>query len=121
MPRLLPRLTSIIHAQQDSSHIFPFDIKKYRPRRPKSLHQPVAPRLSFDPHAYPQSVLLESENPIATPDRYTLHKTLPPRVFVPQNALHREDEHDKPRQMTEEERKWWSSPYRMSGFISLLT
>jgi hypothetical protein len=36
-------------------------------------------------------------------------------VFVPQNAQQHGGEHDRPRQMTEEERKWWSSPYRMSN------
>lgn len=110
MVRFLPRLTRIIQAQ-DSSQIFPFDIKKYRPRRPKSLHKPTSPNPSFDLVAYPQSVLLDKENPIATPDSYVWHKTLPPRVFVPQNAQQREGEHDRPRQMIDEERRWWSSPY----------
>ncbi|KXN86374.1 hypothetical protein AN958_10236 [Leucoagaricus sp. SymC.cos] len=111
MPRLLPRLTRIIQAHPENNQIFPFDVRKHRPRRPKSLHRPTSPNPPFDPDAHPQSILLESENPIATPRKYFRHKTLPPRVFVPQNARHREGEYDKPRQMTEEERKWWSSPY----------
>ncbi|KAF9452071.1 hypothetical protein P691DRAFT_785426 [Macrolepiota fuliginosa MF-IS2] len=111
MTRLLPRLARIIEAQPDSK-LLPFDLRDHRPRRPKSLHKPFLSRPSFNPDAHPQSILLESENPIATPDKYVRHKTLPPRVYVPETALKREGEHDGPRQMTEEERKWWSSPYR---------
>lgn len=116
MPRLFPRLAHITQAQLDSNKLSPFDIAKHRPRRPKSLHKPTLPNPSFDPNSYPQSILLQSENPVATPDKYFRHKTLPPRVYVPKDARQREGEHDRPRQMTEEERKWWSSPYRMSYF-----
>jgi hypothetical protein len=114
MPRLLPRLATLVHAQSRSS-FDPFDFSKYRPRRPKSLHGPTLPSLSFDPKSYPQSILLRSDNPIAAPDKYLRNKTLPPRVYVPKDARKRAGEYDIPRQMTREERKWWSSPYRMSN------
>lgn len=116
MPRLLPRLAPVLHAHSRNA-FDPFDFAKYRPRRPKSLHGPTLPSPSFDPKLYSQSVLLQSENPVAAPDKYLRRKTLPPRVYVPKDAHKRAGEYDMPRQMTREERKWWSSPYRMSFFI----
>jgi hypothetical protein len=116
MPRLLPRLAPLVHAQSRST-FEPFDVSKYRPRRPASLHGPTLLSPSFDPKSYPQSILLQSENPVAAPDKYLRNKTLPPRVYVPKDARKRTGECDIPRQMTREERKWWSSPYRMSNSI----
>jgi len=108
MVRLLPRLIRIVQSQPSS---LPFRFTNHRLKRPKSLHKPTLPTPSFHPDF---SLLLQPQNPIATPDLYVRHKTLPPRVFVPKNPQCRAGEYDRPRQMSAQERQWWSSPYRVS-------
>lgn len=107
MVRLLPRLARI-----NQSPVC--EVKRQRPRRPKSVHGPPLSAPPFQPHF---SLLLHPQNPIATPDLYVRHKSLPPRVFVPKIPHHRAGEYDRPRQMSAEERRWWSSPYRVSNSL----
>ena len=107
MVRLLPRLARI-----NQSPVC--DVKRQRPRRPKSVHRPALPPPPLNSHF---SLLLHPQNPIATPDLYVRHKSLPPRVFVPKIPHHRAGEYDRPRQMSAEERRWWSSPYRVSNSL----
>lgn len=113
MPRLAPRLLKAIIKDADKPKFFPFS-KPFKRR--KSLHDPSqlreAPSFHFLNHE--RSILLSDSypNPITESRAYELHKTLPPVVFLPKGAKSREGETDKPREMTEQERKWWSSPYR---------
>ncbi|EDR12502.1 uncharacterized protein LACBIDRAFT_311975 [Laccaria bicolor S238N-H82] len=110
MPRILPRLIDKISQQAQHQKNFPF---YGPPRRPKSLHRPLPPRPSFNPAHHPRSILLDTgpDNPITSSQSYLYHKTLPPRVFIPQNANTRQGETDSPRTMTAEERRWWANPY----------
>lgn len=111
MPRLLPRLIDKISQQAHHQKNFPY----YKPpRRPKSLHRPLPPRPSFHPAHHPRSILLDTapDNPITSSRSYLYHKTLPPRVSIPQNANTRQGETDSPRTMTAEELRWWANPYR---------
>lgn len=117
MPRILPRLIDKILQQAHHQKNFPY----YKPaRRPKSLHRPLPPRPSFHPAHHQQSILLDtgSDNPITSSRSYLYHKTLPPRVFIPQNANTRQGETDSPRSMTAEELRWWTNPYR--AYVSFL-
>ncbi|KAF8639837.1 hypothetical protein AX17_001092 [Amanita inopinata Kibby_2008] len=102
MPRLLPRLA---HRQQT----YPFDIRPLR-RRTKSLVKPPPSQPSFNPANHSQSLLL-AENTITHSRDYVHHKLLPPRLHIPKRAKARENECDRPREMNEVERRWWSNPY----------
>ena len=113
MPRLAPRLVKTILKDANKPKFFPFS----KPvKRRKSLHDPKqlreAPPFNFK--NYEQSILLSASgpNPITESRAYESHKTLPPVVFLPKGAKAKEGEADKPREMTEQERKWYSSPYR---------
>lgn len=112
MPRLAPRLVKAILKDADKPKFLPFSKP---PKRRKSLHDPKqlrgAPQFNFKSHE--RSILLSASgpNPITESRAYELHKTLPPVVFLPKGAKSREGETDKPREMTEQERKWYSSPY----------
>lgn len=107
MVRLLPRLARINQSPACA-------VKRQRPRRPKSAHRPAVSAPPLHPRF---SLLLHPQNPIATPDLYVRHKSLPPRVFLPKIPHHRAGEYDRPRQMSAEERRWWSSPYRVSSSL----
>ncbi|KAF8631237.1 hypothetical protein AX15_002566 [Amanita polypyramis BW_CC] len=109
MPRLLPRLRTALAqlAVPDKSH--PFDIRRLR-ARPNSLHRPSAPPPSFLLAHHPRSVLL-AQSPITRSWDYVLRKSLPPRLYVPRRAKARNGEYDRPRQMNDEERRWWANPY----------
>ncbi|KAL0581999.1 hypothetical protein V5O48_000057 [Marasmius crinis-equi] len=108
MPRILPRLLKKV---ADNSPR-PCDPFKYA-RQPKtiSIRKPVLPAPSFNPADYPQSILLSQNNPITSSRDYEQHKSLPPRIHVRKRVKSNQYRHDCPREMTEEERRWWSSPY----------
>ncbi|KAJ3550632.1 hypothetical protein NMY22_g351 [Coprinellus aureogranulatus] len=120
MPRLAPRLVKIILKEADEPRFLAFS-KPFKRR--KSLHDPLqlleAPAVHFKNHE--RSILLSDSvpNPITNSRAYELHKSLPPVVFLPKGAKSKEGEADKPREMTEQERKWWSSPY--CGFSMFVT
>ncbi|KAJ7499064.1 hypothetical protein FB451DRAFT_1204131 [Mycena latifolia] len=103
MPRILPRLIKL----PLSGH-FP------SPRRTPvlSLRKPVSPLPSALPADYPRSVLLSPGNIITNSHDYVRHKSMPPvhrmgRRKTPRDQL----EYDPPREMSAQERIWWSSPY----------
>lgn len=76
-----------------------------------SQHEPVPPRPSFDPSQYSESILLSPDNPITSSRQHVQRKTLPPRVSIAKGAKPRQGSMERPREMTTEERRWWSSPY----------
>jgi len=109
MPRLLPRLLKIL--QDASQPNAPSNgYTSYKKRVSMKRHVPVTP--SFTSDGRTQSILLDEANPITEGHLYDRHKSLPPRVRLPRPLLDT-GEHDRPREMTEEEREWWSSPYRL--------
>ena len=109
MPRILPRLVKKIAASPPR----PFESFKLPNTRKVSLRKPVPSTPSFHPAEYQQSILLSPNNPVSSSSQYVQHKSLPPRIRVGKRVKSREQGDDPPREMTEEERRWWSSPYRM--------
>ncbi|KAJ3848838.1 hypothetical protein EV368DRAFT_76020 [Lentinula lateritia] len=117
MPRILPRLLKKLknsHIPETFDH---FSLDKHR-FRGKSLWKPLPPNPfpSFKPSDHGQSILLTPGNPITSSRDYIRRKSLPPRVYIPENAQKRQKKnvyevHDKPRRMTDGEREWWASPY----------
>lgn len=117
MPRLLPRLLKALQetplTHTNSKHVAPSQDVGSRKR--KSLYRPITvPLPSFHPAGRTRSILLD-ENPVTDKRAFARHKRLPPRVRLgPRPVVH--GEHDVPREMTTQEREWWSSPYRAFDF-----
>ncbi|KAK0190852.1 hypothetical protein F5146DRAFT_1223673 [Armillaria mellea] len=107
MPRILPRLIAKLADQPAQQHQ-PFLVKR---KRYFSRYEPVPPRPSFDSSQHSESILLSPDNPITSSRQHVRRKTLPPRVFVAKGAKPRQGSVEGPREMTTEERRWWSSPY----------
>ncbi|TFK29275.1 hypothetical protein FA15DRAFT_395327 [Coprinopsis marcescibilis] len=111
MTRLLKRLIEKVQKDKDVGKHFPApnDVK-----RRKSLYNPNSPnRPSRKPGQHLKSILLDdpSENIITNSNIYDRHKRLPPRVNLPNKAQVRAGDLDGPREMTEQERQWWTNPY----------
>lgn len=109
MPRLISRLLKRLEDVPGSRKQSPE--KPIRRKRIVSLHGPLVPPPSLSAVNRTQSILLDHVNPIINPDVYTRHKSLPPKVFHNTRQRVIADEVDQPRSMTNEELKWWSSPY----------
>ncbi|KAG0709498.1 hypothetical protein DFH29DRAFT_792915 [Suillus ampliporus] len=107
MPRLLPRLLKIL---QDAPQLNPARNGYTRYKKRVSMKKPVPETPSFTSAGRTHSILLDDANPITEGHLYDRHKSLPPRVRL-LKPLQDTGEHDHPREMTEEEREWWSSPY----------
>lgn len=110
MPRILARLIErTAHKQDPLTTVY-----RLRPKR-KSLLKPVPSRPSFNPADYARSILLSSPetNPITHSNLYQQHKSLPPRFRTPRRVKREAVEYDPPREMSDNEHQWWSSPYRM--------
>lgn len=109
MPRLLPRLLKALQETSSTSTHVPRS-QNVRVGKRKSLYRPMPVSLpSFHPAGRTRSILLD-ENPVTDKRVFTRHKRLPPRVRLGLRlAMH--EEHDVPREMTTQEREWWSSPY----------
>ncbi|KAK0468449.1 uncharacterized protein EV420DRAFT_1743286 [Desarmillaria tabescens] len=108
MPRILPRLIAKLADQPVQQQPQQFFVKR---KRKFSRHKSVPPRPSFDPSQYSESILLSPDNPVTSSQKHVRRKTLPPRVFVAKGAKPRQGSTERPREMTAEERRWWSSPY----------
>ncbi|KAF8842224.1 hypothetical protein BDN67DRAFT_947884, partial [Paxillus ammoniavirescens] len=112
MPRLLPRLLKTLKETPLTDHR-PRHVDRsqniYSSKR-KSLYRPspTSPP-SFNPAGRTHSILLDA-NPVTEKRVFTRHKSLPPIVRVTSTRVAHE-RHDAPREMTVEEREWWSSPY----------
>ncbi|KAJ3877199.1 hypothetical protein F5051DRAFT_12264 [Lentinula edodes] len=117
MPRILPRLLKKLKNSHNPETFDRFSLDEHR-FRGKSLWKPLSqnPFPSFKPSDHGQSILLTPGNPITSSRDYIRRKSLPPRVYIPENAQKRKKKnayevYDKPRRMTDGERDWWASPY----------
>ncbi|KAG9317596.1 hypothetical protein JVU11DRAFT_1805 [Chiua virens] len=111
MPRLLPRLVKILQetplTHPSTKHVA--RSQNVGSRKRKSLYRPIPSLPSFHPVGRTRSILLD-ENPVTDKRVFERHKRLPPRVHLgPRAVVH--EEQDVPREMTAQEREWWSSPY----------
>ncbi|KAG7097125.1 hypothetical protein E1B28_004503 [Marasmius oreades] len=112
MPRILPRLIKKL-AENPPRLSERFQHDSLRANK-ISLRRPVPTAPSFNPEDYPKSILISSKNPVSNSGEYIHHKSLPPRICVGKRVNTKDSKnygHDAPREMTEEERGWWSSPY----------
>ncbi|KAH7924039.1 hypothetical protein BV22DRAFT_540765 [Leucogyrophana mollusca] len=113
MPRLLPRLLQHLRDAPltDKNTQFKGGYVRY-PKR-ISLKKPLPETPSFSAEHRTRSILLD-EHLVSDRRLYDRHKSLPPRVRVHRRRATDNEEssvHDRPREMTDEEREWWSSPY----------
>ncbi|EED80769.1 predicted protein [Postia placenta Mad-698-R] len=98
MPRLLPRL-----------------LKALQTRRPLLLPQdpPQCPPIS--PEGRTQSIVLDSLDPILALSMYKRHKAPAPRLRALKSRSSQKRDHEAQvpnlRSMSEEERRYWASPY----------
>lgn len=107
MPRLLPRLLKILQdAPEPNTRSNGYT--RYKKRVSMKNTMPGIPTFSSEGRTH--SILLDDVNPITEGYLYNRHKSLPPRVRLVK-PLQDTGEHDHPREMTDEEREWWSSPY----------
>jgi hypothetical protein len=105
LPRLLKRLAELKHLPEPQS--IPSGIATRKTR--KHTHKP--PSTYEHVHAYDRahSILLDTVNPIINRRDFIRYKSPPPKPILPNvNPL---VEHT-PRKMTDQELRWWSSPYR---------
>jgi len=107
-PRILPRLLKFL---QDAPLSNSQSNGNVRYRKRVSMKQPILESPSFTSKGRTQSILLDDTNPITEGHLYDKHKSLPPRVRV-QRTPNDTGGDGRPREMTKEEREWWSSPYR---------
>ena len=114
MTRLAPRLAKAIAQAADKENHFALPRRRQR----KSRYNPniTLKRPSFNAREYGRSILLSDAeiNPITKSRAYDTVKMRPPVVTVPAGVRPREGELDVAREMTKQERQWWSSPYRKS-------
>ncbi|KAG1755833.1 hypothetical protein EDB19DRAFT_1663195 [Suillus lakei] len=107
MPRLLPRLLKIL---QDTPEPNSLSNGYTRYKKRVSMKNTIPETPTFTSEGRTRSILLDNANPITEGYLYDRHKTLPPRVRLVK-PLQDTGDHDHPREMTDEEREWWSSPY----------
>lgn len=118
MPRLLPRLVKWFKSQPslEQTYTDPFIS---RGRRRRSLWKPLKAPPATTLEGRTQSLLIDEDNVVTFRKNYMRHKMSPPVVrhtMLPQLEA---GDLDVPREMTEQERQWWSSPYRMPSFVFL--
>jgi hypothetical protein len=113
MPRLIPRLLKRLQdAPADNSKRI--SVAPVRRRRIISFRGPSLPPPSLSPFGRTRSILLEDVNPVINTAAYTRHKSLPPRLRIHKAQRRRAvdtNQDELPRRMTQEERRWWASPY----------
>ena len=112
MPRFIPRLLEQLRKRPAVPSTVDRPLR--RAKRPKSLSTPRPPPFDWSaPRTH--SAVLDPVNPLTTPRAYLPHKSLPPHVALPENALAQQPSvFNKPREMTDVERSWWANPYRQS-------
>ncbi|KIO07227.1 hypothetical protein M404DRAFT_998638 [Pisolithus tinctorius Marx 270] len=113
MPRLLPRLIKKFKetplGEPRPRHL---DKRVHVPSRKKGSFQPIPERPSYSVAGRVQSILLDDQSPVTNSRAYIRHKGLSPRVLIPPvKAAGDNAESHVPREMTAQEREWWSSPY----------
>jgi hypothetical protein len=113
MPRLVPRLLKAIGSRQILGTKQFIPIQSTRRRRP-SLFRPIPEPSSACIDRNRRSIILFPTNEITQSRSFQRHKRLPPKLHVNQS---KQRLRDPPREMTEEERRWWSDPYRSDFFL----
>ena len=115
MPRILHRLIEKLSSSWQTKRRVPPQAS--RRQSPISLFRPPLPLPSWSPLGRTKSLILDDLNPLIHRKRYELHKTLPPKLRVHyQRKKNPQGGDDLPREMTEQERTWWSSPYCLCTF-----
>ena len=125
MPRLLPRILEWIEKNPLSKPKYKGPLIKPRERtRRRSLWRPPPQTVeetgkSLLVDGRTQSLLADATNIINHAEAYKRHKKLPPSVssLKKKETIQESNEElgeDSPREMSEEEKTWWSSPYRSS-------
>lgn len=109
MPRLIPRLLKAIARGEHERGGYSGPLVTLKRPRVPSLWRPTKSTYNFRPGQ--QSLLLEPENPIIERRLYERHKKLPPYLRPKGRRNVVETEVDTPREMNEQERTWWASPY----------
>jgi hypothetical protein len=109
MPRLLPELLKPHNSKNPV-----FSVRELRKRKPLNVPSELPPP---PPRVYEKSILLHPDNPITNAWKYKYHKEPRPTPRAMRNVKR----NSKPpsREMTDEERSWWSNPYCESPFIVL--
>ncbi|KAL5527646.1 hypothetical protein ACEPAG_6447 [Sanghuangporus baumii] len=114
MPRLLPRLLKWLEHNPPSQPDFRGPLAKRR-RKIRSLWKPIPSpdelNKSFILNNRHESLLLEGDEVIVKQNALTRHKSLPPMVKLQKNQEDQTIGRDIPREMSELEKQWWSSPY----------
>ncbi|THH12208.1 hypothetical protein EW145_g138 [Phellinidium pouzarii] len=112
MPRLLPRLLKWLESNQLKQPEFRGPLMKRRLRR-RSLWRPLDKTVdaTFSLLDRQQSLLLDQDNILTSPNEYIRHRSLPPVVHLQDTQKDVEIDYDHPREMSVQERQWWSSPY----------
>lgn len=123
MPRLLPRLLQSLkkHNRHRVAPVIPAERHPRHKPIPESRNPPQCPPIS--PKGRTQSIVLDSLDPILSLSRYRRHKAANPRRRGASKRQHRATRDPEARSqlfrgMSEEERGFWASPYRMSGLHS---
>lgn len=120
MPRILPRLRQAWDSVRDKAlgakHIQP-PISP-RPQKPSSRRLPAEFALaSLSVHGRTESLLLDKYNAVQRRRDYRYKRSPAPRVYGPGLVKSQPRKSDfgasiARRRMTDEEKEWWSSPYR---------
>ena len=117
MPRLIARLLKSIQDAPLRRHKSKDIPSKSRRKPQQSLRRPL-PSTSLTPSGRSKSILLDSVNPITDADAFKQHKSLPPKPWIEKSQrCAAKNEYDQPRDMSDEERSWWASPYCMSPHL----
>jgi hypothetical protein len=118
MPRLIPRLLKAIARGEHLSGKYSGPLVSSRPRQRPSLWRPTKTSYDFTLGTRTRSFLLNEENPVIAPDLYRRHKKLPPSLQL-KDMSSKTPAGDEAREMSEEERSWWASPYRACSLLSV--
>lgn len=113
MPRLLPRLVKKLkETPLGGPRPRHLDNGKHAPHRGRPVCQSIPERPSYSVAGRVQSILLDDHSPVTNSRAYVRHKAPSPRVLVSPGKITTENaESYIPREMTAQEREWWSSPY----------
>lgn len=123
MPRLLPRLLKWLERNPPSQPDFRGPLTKRR-RKIQSLWRPIPSaneiNRSFLYNDQHESLLLRGDGIVVKQNALRRHKSLPPVVRLDKNQEGRNIDHDSLREMSEQEKQWWSSPYCESPCIIII-
>lgn len=111
MPRILPRLLEALARKPLGPEIYHGPLTQPHQRR-RSLWKPHKPTPSFSISNRSHSILLDLSDSSSYREEFARHKTLPPMVKFTNVRKSMVVDSDHSREMTEQERSWWSSPYR---------